>query len=168
MSAFLQAGKTMLNAHEFKSSMALFASGITVITWDEGENVQGITVSAFSSLSLNPPLVLFCIDQNAYVAPLMQQQSHFAVNILSGGQTDLAYRFAGADRSNLAPLLHRNNAHRLPFLKDTLCSLSVAVRDILPGGDHHIFIAEVLESERHPERTPLLYHNSQIFTHEPA
>ena len=158
----------MLNAHEFKSSMALFASGITVISWDEGEQVQGITVSAFSSLSLNPPLVLFCIDKNAYVAPLMQQQSHFAVNILSGGQTDIAYRFAGADRGTLESSINRDNAQKLPYLNDALCNMSVAVRDILPGGDHHIFIAEVLASERHPERAPLLYHNSQIFSHEPA
>lgn len=154
----------MLSPTEFKASLALFASGITVITWNEDEHVQGITVSAFSSLSLNPPLVLFCIDQNAYVHDRMRAQNHVAVNILASDQTDLAWRFAGADRNNLDAHICRDNARQLPFLKDALCNLAVAVRDILPGGDHSIFIAEVLESARHPERKPLLYHNSTIFS----
>lgn len=154
----------MLSPAEFKASMALFASGITVITWDEDQSIQGITVSAFSSLSLNPPLILFCIDKNAYVHAMMREKSHLAVNILSAGQTDLAYRFAGADRSNLETLIHRDNAHNLPYLNHALCQMSVAVRDIVSGGDHDIFIAEVLESARHPEQKPLLYHNSAIFS----
>ncbi|MDO4775902.1 MAG: flavin reductase family protein [Cardiobacteriaceae bacterium] len=154
----------MLSPSEFKASMALFASGITVITWNENDNIQGITVSAFSSLSLNPPLVLFCIDKSAYVHDMMCAQSHLAVNILASSQTELAWRFAGADRSNLEEHICRNNANHLPFLKDALCNLNVAVRDILPGGDHSIFVAEVLESVRHPERKPLLYHNSTIFS----
>lgn len=154
----------MLNPHEFKSSMALFASGITVINWDEGDVVQGITVSAFSSLSLNPPLVLFCIDQSAYAYDMMRRQSHFAVNILAAGQTDLAYRFAGAERDGGEALVSRNNALKLPFLHGALCQLAVKVRETVPAGDHDIFIAEVLESARFPERAPLLYHNSQIFS----
>ncbi|MDO5090211.1 MAG: flavin reductase family protein [Cardiobacteriaceae bacterium] len=155
----------MLSHAEFKASLALFASGVTVITWnDDKHKVQGITVSAFSSLSLDPPLVLFCIGKNAYVHDMMRQQSHLAVNILAAGQTDLAWRFAGADRDNLDAHIHRDNPHALPYLNDALCNLSVAVRDILPGGDHSIFIAEVLDSARSPERKPLLYHNSTLFS----
>lgn len=154
----------MLNPHEFKSSLALFASGITVINWDEGDVVQGITVSAFSSLSLHPPLVLFCIDREAYAYAMMRRQSCFAVNILAAGQTGLAYRFAGAERDGGEDLVNRDNTHKLPFLNGALCALAVAVREIVPGGDHDIFIAEVLESVRHPERAPLLYHNSRIFS----
>lgn len=154
----------MLSPEDFKAALALFASGITVINWDEGETVQGITVSAFCSLSLNPPLVLFCIDQGAYAHAMMRRQTHFAINILAAGQDALAYRFAGADRDGVEALVRRDNSLQLPFLKGALCQLGVKVRDILPGGDHDIFICEVLEMARDPQQAPLLYHASRIFS----
>lgn len=154
----------MISPDDFKAAMALFATGITAITWDEGNIIQGITVNAFSSLSLHPPLVLFCIDHGAYAHGMMRAQKRFAVNILAAGQSDLAYRFAGADRENGEALVNRDNAYRLPFLHGALCNLAVEVRDVVTGGDHDIFIAEVLDSARHPERAPLLYHNSRIFS----
>ncbi|WP_072282001.1 flavin reductase family protein [Rappaport israeli] len=154
----------MIDSALFKQSMSLFASGITVITWQGDNPIDGITVSAFASLSLNPPLVLFCIDRNAYAYPLMCEQSHFGVNILSDKQKDLAYQFAGANRQGLESFINRDNPHNIPTLNSTLVSLTVRVRDRITQGDHDIFIAEVQTSHLNRELKPLLYHQSQLFS----
>lgn len=154
----------MIGANEFKQSMARFASGITVLTWYEAETVQGITVSAFSSLSLAPPLVLFCIDHQAYVHPLISAREMVCVNILAAEQTGLAYQFAGPDRSNLETQVDRHETYLLPSLKGAHANLFVRIRDIVRQGDHDIFIAEVVETHLPETSQPLLYHGGNIFS----
>lgn len=154
----------MINAEQFKSAMRQFASGITVLSWESEQGVvQGITVSAFSSLSLNPPLVLFCIDRKAYVYSQLCARQHIAINILAAGQTDLAYQFAGANREGLEAYLHHDNAQQQPMLKESLCNLLVRITNRIEQGDHDIFIATVEESIVNENCLPLLYHNSRIF-----
>lgn len=153
----------MIDNDTFKATMRLFASGVTVLTWKTPSmSIQGITVSAFSSLSLNPPLVLFCIDQSAYCYPELSQQSHIGINILSAEQSALAYQFAGADRTQLESHLHHQNALAIPMLKNAQANLLVAIQTRIPQGDHDIFIAKIEESLIAPERSPLLYYNSQL------
>lgn len=153
----------MIDNEAFKAAMRLFASGITVLTWKtEQSPISGITVSAFSSLSLNPPLVLFCIDHRAHILPELSQQEFISINILAAGQTALAYQFAGGDRSNLAEHLHHDNRLQQPMLKAAQANLLVKIQNRIAQGDHDIFIAQVEESLVYPERAPLLYHNSQI------
>lgn len=155
----------MINADQFKAAMRQFASGITVLTWNAPDgSADGITVSAFSSLSLTPPLVLFCIDRGAYIYPELAKQEHLSINILAAEQTDIACRFAGADRSGLEQLIHFNNGQNQAMLNGALANLLVKIRSRIEGGDHDIFIAEVHESTVHENRTPLLYHNSRIFS----
>ncbi|SUO93353.1 flavin reductase family protein [Suttonella ornithocola] len=159
----------MIDAHEFKAAMRLFASGITVLTWKGADTpVQGITVSAFSSLSLHPPLVLFCIDQDAYIYPELCEQKTLIINILAEGQTDLAYQFASGDRSQLEEHLSTANNAALPMLKNAQANLVVNIVNRLAQGDHDIFIAEIQESHIYPERGPLLYYNSRIFHKDAA
>lgn len=154
----------MIDAQSFKNAMRLFASGITVITWKEELQVQGITVSAFSSLSLNPPLVLFCIDHGAYVHPLLCARAFVVINILSAEQEKLAYQFAGADRSGLDPHIIYTNDKSEAMLADAQANLLVKIRDRIRQGDHDIFIATVDETRLNPERRPLLYHNGRMFS----
>lgn len=156
----------MLHSDTFKAAMRLWASGVTVITWNSDKQYRpnGITVSAFSSLSLTPPLVLFCIDQNAFIYPQLCTQTVVTINILGAGQTDLAYQFAGGNRDGLENHLHFNNRHNLPMLKNAQANLIVKITNRIPQGDHDIFIAEIEEVELHPEIAPLLYHNSTLFT----
>ncbi len=154
----------MIDAQTFKDSMKLFASGVTILTWQEEDGVQGITVSAFSSLSLNPPLVLFCIAHSAYVHSHLDLQKNLCINILAEGQSELAYQFAGANRENLEELLDYENSENQPMLKNAQANLLVHIRERITQGDHDIFIAEVQQSKRFPERKPLLYHNSRIFS----
>ena len=139
----------MIDNEAFKAAMRLFASGITVITWKTAAApIQGITVSAFSSLSLNPPLVLFCVDHQAHIYPELSQQQHVCVNILAAGQTALAYQL--------------NNALALPMLKQAQANLLINIQNIIRQGDHDIFVGLVEESAVYPERAPLLYYNSNI------
>ena len=153
----------MISANEFKQSMARFASGITVLTWYEDTAIQGITVSAFSSLSLAPPLVLFCIDHKAYVHPLISARETLCINILSADQTQLAYQFAGPDRTNLEQHTRQHGDYALPAIKDAHANLIVRIRDTHRQGDHDIFVAEVLDTHLPDTSEPLLYHDGKIF-----
>ena len=160
---FFLKDKHMIDNEAFKAAMRLFASGITVITWKTAAApIQGITVSAFSSLSLNPPLVLFCVDHQAHIYPELSQQQYVCVNILAAGQTALAYQFAGGDRNHLEAHLHHNNALALPMLKQAQANLLINIQNIIRQGDHDIFVGLVEESAVYPERAPLLYYNSNI------
>lgn len=153
----------MISSNEFKQSMARFASGITVLTWYEDQSIQGITVSAFSSLSLEPPLVLFCIDHKAYVHPLISARETLCINILSADQTSLAYQFAGPDRTNLDQHTQQHPDFSLPTIKDAHANLIVRIRDCHRQGDHDIFIAEVLDTHLPEASEPLFYHDGRIF-----
>ncbi|UJF24979.1 flavin reductase family protein [Suttonella sp. R2A3] len=152
----------MINEQQFKQTMALFASGVTVITWHEGNQTQGITVSSFASLSLNPPLVLFCIDHNAYIFPEISMQNHVGLSILSAEQTDIAYRFAGPDRTNLESIIHQRNEQSCPMIEHAQATMLLKIREQIAQGDHDIFIAEVISSEVDTSRQPLLYYNGRI------
>ena len=153
----------MIDEQSFKNAMRLFASGVTVLTWKEGQQVQGITVSAFSALSLDPPLVLFCIDHGAYVYPLLGRREVVVINILAAGQKNLAYQFAGAERDGLDDDLLYGNGAGEAMLANAQANLLVSIRDRISRGDHDIFIAAVDETYLYPERRPLLYHNGQMF-----
>lgn len=153
----------MLSSEEYKNTLKYFASGVTVLSWrDSEQKIQGITVSAFSALSLQPPLVLFCINQGAYVYKELITRTHLAINILAANQQQAAYQFAGSNRENLEAQICENNPHQLPYLRDALANLSVRLTRRIAGGDHDIFIAELLHSHVNPARAPLIYHNGQF------
>lgn len=148
-----------MDAQSYKNTMKCFASGVTVLNWREDSGfIQGITVSAFSSLSLAPPLVLFCITHHAYVRPQLQLGKRLAINILRRGQKDIAYRFAGSDRSDLEALFAEDNPETLPYLQQAHASMSVVIEEVVRGGDHDVFFARVLHSTVDAEAPPLLYH----------
>lgn len=143
--------------------MARFASGITVLTWYDDDTIQGITVSAFSSLSLRPPLVLFCIDHSAYVHPQLLERDAVGINILAAEQTNLAYQFAGADRNNLEQHTHTHDTHHIPLINNAHANLIVRISDRHRQGDHDIFIGEILDVALPEDSRPLLYHGGKIF-----
>lgn len=145
---------------DFLNAMALFPSGITVLTWGDYEKPSGVTVSAFSSLSLQPTLVLFCIKNNSYVLNDLLKQEKIVINFLSRGQTDIAYQFAGSNRDNLTDQLSQFS--NLPALKNALVHLEAKIQNSIIQGDHHIFIAEIDRIATHPEKGAIVYFNRQI------
>lgn len=148
----------------FKASMSRFASGVTIITTRDSEGAPaGFTASSFSSLSLNPPMVLFCLDRESYCFDAFYGAENFGVNILSSKQQSLSKRFSsrGGDKFENVALLETHTG--VPLLEGCLASIECRITEKLPGGDHLIFLGEV-EHAKIGEGSPLIfcmgkYHN---------
>lgn len=142
----------------FRATLGRFASGITVITArdSDGRDV-GMTVSAFSSLSLDPPLVLICIDNGASVAPVLEHCDRFAVSVLSDEQEPLSRRFSEKEIDRFEGVAYHRGQLDLPLLDGALANLECQVHARYPGGDHTILVGAV-EATSVREGHPLLYY----------
>ncbi|MGE5502974.1 MAG: flavin reductase family protein [Actinomycetota bacterium] len=142
----------------FRKALGCFATGVTVVTaLDGARQPVGVTVSAFSSLSLDPPLVLFCLGLQTSTLDAFRGFGHFAVNVLSERQRDLSIRFAGRSADKWAGLAFDTWDSGVPILKDCLANLECSLVGTQDGGDHLIFIGRV-ERMRHQEGgSPLVY-----------
>lgn len=129
---------------EFRHVMGHFLSGVTVVTTAWDGQLYGITVSAFSSLSLDPPLVLVCIDRSVRSHEAIARAGQFIVHFLDEQQSDLSLRFASRDDDKFSGLAYRTTAQGLPLLDGVLASVECQVVDALAGGDHTIFVGEVM------------------------
>jgi flavin reductase (DIM6/NTAB) family NADH-FMN oxidoreductase RutF len=123
-------------------------------TSDHGD--CGMTVSAFCSLSLSPPLVLVCIDHAARMHTILGSASHFTVNILEESQEPIARRFSDPDIDRLDGVAFRRGSTGAPVLSQVLATLECRKQDAYDGGDHTIFTGEV-ETAEIAGGMPLLY-----------
>jgi flavin reductase (DIM6/NTAB) family NADH-FMN oxidoreductase RutF len=148
-----------VTADRFRAVLGSFASGVTVVTTVDGEGKpQGLTVSAFSSLSLDPPLVLCCIQRRTVTAAAMRASRRFAVSILSAAQAELSTRFASFKGDRFADLDYEiGPATGCPVLRAVLGSLECRVEVVHDGGDHDLFVGRVEAAGTDPESPPLLY-----------
>lgn len=148
----------MIDQDEFRSVMGRFSSGVTVVTTidDEGED-EGMTVSAFCSLSLSPPLVLCCVDRSAAMYDTLASADGFIVNILSDGQEALARRFSGPDPNRFDGIGYSRGTSGIVVLDDVLGYLECRRIATHVGGDHCIYVGEV-EFAAANEGRPLLYY----------
>lgn len=153
-----------INPDSFRQVMSQFASGVTVVTTVlDGQN-HGLTVSAFTSVSLTPPLVLACIDKRIHAHDLIERSGVFAVSILCIDQVDLGMRFAGliagvTDR--FEGLEYATAITGSPILPGSLGWVDCSLWRRYDGGDHSIFVGEVLQSSTSDGFPPLLYHNRE-------
>ena len=135
-----------------------FPSGVTVVTTRDGGGAdQGMTVSAFCSLSLEPPLVLICIEKTASVHPALTRANGFVINILSAEQEQLARRFAIVDIDRFEGVGFSRSAEGYAILDDVLSVIECRRHALHDGGDHTIIIGEVDASRVEPG-APLLYY----------
>jgi flavin reductase (DIM6/NTAB) family NADH-FMN oxidoreductase RutF len=142
----------------FRSVVGRFASGVTIVTTrDEAGVDHGMTVSAFCSLSLEPPLVLVCIERIAEMHDVLVSASDFAVNILASGQESVSRRFAERMADRFDGIGFGRGLSGAPLLHGTLAHVECRVKKRLNGGDHSIFIGEVIDAEARFDR-PLLYY----------
>jgi flavin reductase (DIM6/NTAB) family NADH-FMN oxidoreductase RutF len=148
-----------LDQDEFRSVLGRFATGVTVVTVaDKSGRDFGITVTAFSSLSLDPPLVLICIDHDASILPAIAEASHFVVNVLAAHQEAIARRFSVPDaEQRFDGLGFTRGQSGTALLEDVLASIECRVAQSVVSGDHTIFIGEV-EAASVRQDTPLLYY----------
>jgi flavin reductase (DIM6/NTAB) family NADH-FMN oxidoreductase RutF len=144
----------------FRQALGRFASGVTVVTTHEAGAPIGLTVSSFASLSLDPPLVLVAIDRRVRANAAIGQTGAFAVNILTAGQEWLSRQFATRNVDRFAGVAWQPGAALgLPLLDGALAQLECRLHQTLPGGDHTIFVGEVVAAEL-GDAAPLLYFRS--------
>lgn len=142
---------------EFRLALSRFASGVTVVTTrDEDGRLHGITVSAFSSVSLDPPLVLVCIEKSAGSHHVFERSGIFVVNVLSSEQRDISERFASQIADRFDKIEMSLNIDGLPIISNCIATLECVVKITADGGDHSIFVGEV-ENAIVREGDPLIY-----------
>ena len=147
----------MIDSDLFRAVLGRFASGITVVTTrDAAGTPHGMTVSAFSSLSLDPPLILVCVANDATMAPVLASAETFAVNVLSAGQEAVSRRFASKDDRFVGIGFHDGRLGA-PVLEDVHASLECRIVARHPAGDHVIVVGQVEDAAAH-EGKPLLYY----------
>jgi flavin reductase (DIM6/NTAB) family NADH-FMN oxidoreductase RutF len=144
----------------FRQVMGHFATGVTVVTTCSEGKVAGITVNAFCSVSLEPPLVLVCIDLISHTLPLIQKSGIYTVNILTNEQEHLSRCFAGTTEERYEHFCHASYhtaATGSPIIDDALAFIDARVVAEYPGGDHVIFLGQV---------EAIGLHGQAAFTHE--
>jgi flavin reductase (DIM6/NTAB) family NADH-FMN oxidoreductase RutF len=150
-----------LGSGEFRRAMGCFATGVTIITLDLEGEVHGMTANAFASVSLNPPLILVCVDHNARTHAHMHAKKRFGINILAEGQRVISEYYAQPVATHEhaeaeAGARFDRTAHGTPVLHGALAYLECGLQSAQDAGDHTIFIAEV-EAVVVREGQPLLF-----------
>ncbi len=147
-----------VDAASFRQALAQFASGITVVTTrDAGGEPLGLTVSAFCSVSLDPPLVLVSIDERSEVNFALRVSSVFAVSVLAEGQDAISRVFARPGPAKFRELAMAAGARGLPLIPEALAHLECEVRAAHVAGDHVLYVGEIVSISVRPGR-PLVYH----------
>ncbi len=147
----------------FKRALACWGSGVTIVTARAGTEIHGMTVSAFSSVSLDPPLVLVCADKGSNTHKLMQRSGCFAANILAEDQRALALRFADKrqEATRFDGVAFQQAITGAPLLLDVVASIDCVTVDSFDAGDHVIHLGRV-EHAVSTDRRPLLYFRSEF------
>jgi flavin reductase (DIM6/NTAB) family NADH-FMN oxidoreductase RutF len=150
-----------LDPKHYRDVMSRFASGVTVVTTIYDGVPYGLTVSAFSSVSLSPPRVLICLGNDTDTKPLIDKSRCFAVHILGREHVDLGPRFAklvpGLD-DPFTGLQYRTERSGAPILDSSVAWLDCRVDAIFPTGDHTIYVGDVLDARTTSESEPVLYY----------
>lgn len=132
---------------QFRRAMASFATGVTLVTLDDEGKVHGMTANAFASVSIDPLLVLVCVDHKAQTHAHLHARKRFGVNILNEGQQAISEHYADPDREQMSAentgARFDRTAHGTPVLNGALAYLECRLQDARVAGDHTIFIAEV-------------------------
>ncbi len=151
-----------LTAELYRDIMACFPSGVAIVTAREADGKpRGLTLSAFCAVSLDPPLVLVCVDKTSHTLPALQAAGGFTVNFLAGGREHLAVLYASKAEEKFEGISWRppDLPEGGPVLQDDCAAYAVCwTRQAIEAGDHWVFIGEVREGSVIEGRLPLVYH----------
>lgn len=149
----------------FRQVLGQFATGVTVVTTRFGKTLHGMTVNSFCSVSLYPPLVLFCADHCSRTLSFLRESGIFAVNVLAEHQQELSDLFAGRrpgrDADRFAGMRWKTAATGAPVLEGTLAYLDCRVVVAYEAGDHTVFIGRVEALGAGPPAPPLLFYGGR-------
>jgi flavin reductase (DIM6/NTAB) family NADH-FMN oxidoreductase RutF len=147
-----------VSPEEFRTALSAYATGVTVVTAVGSDGPSGATANAVSSLSLDPPMMLACLDHGSRTLASVRAQGRFGVNALAAGQEELARRFSAKDPEPAKwEGVDWSERLELPRLPGALMWVACELRDLIDGGDHLILTGNVLEVESR-EGQPLLFH----------
>jgi flavin reductase (DIM6/NTAB) family NADH-FMN oxidoreductase RutF len=145
--------------------MGRFATGVTIVTTRHGDHLHGMTANSVTSVSLEPLLVLVCIDKTADTHDILMQAGVFAVNILGREQEEMSLKFAKKNAGwthGLQGVAHRFAVTGAPIIEGSLAYLDCKTVTEHHGGDHTIFIGEVLEAREMRDGDPLLFYSGNF------
>jgi len=145
---------------DFKNALAAWASGVSVVTVNNGGELYGLTVSSFSSVSLDPPLVLVCLNNGNRLPEMIDEAGRFAVSILERGQEEASNSFASRGREpteDMEALGCVSTESGTPVVRGAMGWVSCELHGRFVQGDHTIFVGQVVEASADPEGKPLLY-----------
>jgi flavin reductase (DIM6/NTAB) family NADH-FMN oxidoreductase RutF/pimeloyl-ACP methyl ester carboxylesterase len=146
------------DARTLRDAMGCFATGITIVTAVAPDGTPvGLTANSFTSVSLDPPLLLVCIANNAGSAPILREAQWFGVNVLQTSQQQTSNRFAGKGEDRFATTAWHRGEGGVPLIDGSLVSFECRRNAVHDGGDHFILLGEVVRAQFEPRRDPLLY-----------
>jgi flavin reductase (DIM6/NTAB) family NADH-FMN oxidoreductase RutF len=151
----------VIGPDEFRRLLGHFATGVTVVTTSDADaRPTGLTVSAFASLSLDPPLVLVCVDHKSQTYPALLERGHFVVNVLTTDQEAVSRRFASTRLDKFDGIPYRLSPRGLPLIEAALAHIECVTLSTHAGGDHTIFIGRV-EGAAFGAGDPLVYYRGK-------
>ncbi|MFJ6853577.1 flavin reductase family protein [Streptomyces sp. NPDC091271] len=136
--------RTPVDGRTLRTVCGNFATGVTVITSGRADESAGTTVNSFTSVSLDPPLVLVCLHENSRLLPVVRNSGGFVVNLLTQRQEPVAWAFAGRRTARLEEVPHTRTDGGLPVLQGALTHLECRLSAQYDGGDHTILLGEVV------------------------
>ncbi|MGC8605953.1 MAG: flavin reductase family protein [Vulcanisaeta sp.] len=154
-----------ISGETLKAIMRNYPTGVTIVTTVYNNEYYGLTVNSFTSLSLNPPLVLIAIDKRLQSHEAIDKSNVYAVNILPDDMKDLAIKFATAPREERFKGLKLRAAKTgAPIIEGSIAYLDCKVTAKYPGGDHTIFIGEIVDAQILNNKAPLIYYNRGYYS----
>lgn len=147
---------------QYKKVMGNYPTGVTVVTTlDKQEKPVGLTVNSFTSVSLNPLLILWCIDKNTNSYKTFIETEQFAVNILAADQKDIGFLFAKKNIDKFQQCEWTLSEQKLPIISGVASVLECKTHQLIEAGDHMIIIGEVVNIIDY-DKAPILYHNRKM------
>jgi flavin reductase (DIM6/NTAB) family NADH-FMN oxidoreductase RutF len=151
----------VIGPDDFRRVLGHFATGVTVLTtYDAEGRPTGLTASAFCSVSLDPPLILVCVDHKSQSFPALSESPGFAVNVLTTAQEDISRRFATTRLDKFDGVEHVRGVAGAPLLENALAHIECTTVARYVQGDHTIFVGRV-ERARAGSGEPLLYYRGR-------
>lgn len=164
----LQALPPSFSPSEFRSALGMFATGVTIVTARTGGGkLVGLTANSFNSVSMSPPLVLWSLARSAGSLAAFSAGSHYAINILSADQQDLARQFAAKELDRFAGVEFLAGAGGAPLIQGAAATFECFNRSRYEEGDHVIFVGEVERCSYQPGASPLLFHGGKFYAEHP-
>jgi flavin reductase (DIM6/NTAB) family NADH-FMN oxidoreductase RutF len=156
----VRSGIRDVSSDEFRRACGRFATGVAIAAVNDGGTPHGLTVSSFTSVSLEPPLVLICLGHAVTNIEEFRRARYFSLNFLKDSQRNLSDRFAQKGCDRFDGIEWRSGETGVPLILDALATMECAVYQRFNSGDHDIFVGEVVSTQVN-DGPPLIYHESR-------